>query len=149
MIYWLTGQPSSGKTTLANKIREDFILNGHQKELVKIIDGDDLRLQTSNNDFSVKGRTYNVDMAQKIAYYLHMKNEIVIVSLVSPYLNQRENFKEFLGDNIKEFYIHTTEKRERSHYHVKDYQPPISNFIDIDTTIDSVDDSFKKIKKFL
>ena len=57
----------------------------------------------------------------------------------------REEFKEKLGDNIVELYTHTTEKRERYRYRVKDYEPPQINFIDVDTTKDSIETSFSKI----
>jgi|TARA_R110000824_G_scaffold156963_2_gene330348 adenylylsulfate kinase-like enzyme len=146
MVYWLTGQPSSGKTVLSNELEKELISVGFKP---KRIDGDDLRELISNKDYSIKGRVYNVDVAQKIAHYLHNQDEIVIVSLVSPYLDQREEFKEMLGKGIKEFYIHTSEKRERDCYHVKGYQKPINNFLDVDTTEDTIEESLLKILKVL
>jgi len=44
-----------------------------------------------------------------------------------------------------EIFVHTTEPRERDHFHVKDYEPPQVNFIDINTTKDSPDISFSKL----
>jgi hypothetical protein len=76
---------------------------------------------------------------------LHNQNFDVVVSLVSPYRWLREEFKEKLGENIKEFYIHTTEPRERDHFKVKDYEPPLDNFISIDTTEDNPEESLIKI----
>tara|TARA_R110000796_G_scaffold778_2_gene3024 strand:- start:780 stop:1220 length:441 start_codon:yes stop_codon:yes gene_type:complete len=146
MVYWLTGQPSSGKTVLSNELEKELISVGFKP---KRIDGDDLRELISNKDYSIKGRVYNVDVAQKIAHYLHNQDEIVIVSLVSPYLDQREEFKEMLGKGIKEFYIHTSEERERDCYHVKGYQKPINNFLDVDTTEDTIEESLLKILKVL
>lgn len=143
MIYWFTGQPCAGKTVLANKLAENFSVNNGM--VTKRIDGDDLRTLITNKDYSTKGRIYNVDIAQKLAHYSHSQGEIAIVSLVSPYIDQREEFKELLGTNITEIYVHTSEVRERDHFHVKGYQAPISNFIDLDTTNDGVDESFKKL----
>tara|TARA_R110000796_G_scaffold63909_3_gene147829 strand:- start:2220 stop:2648 length:429 start_codon:yes stop_codon:yes gene_type:complete len=140
MIYWFTGQPSSGKTTLAKKLKKIL------KYPVKMIDGDDLRDLISNKDYTIKGRVYNVDIAQKIAHYSHNQGEVVIVSLVSPYLDQREEFKALLGDNIKEFYIHTTDARERDHFHVEGYQPPRKNYTEINTN-DSLEQSVNKMMK--
>ena len=37
---WLTGQPASGKTTLANMLIDNFNKNGHEKDFYNI-DGDD------------------------------------------------------------------------------------------------------------
>jgi adenylylsulfate kinase len=35
--------------------------------------------------------------------------------------------------NITEFYLHTTEIRGKEDYFVEDYEPPIHNFVDINT----------------
>jgi len=146
-IYWFTGQPCAGKTILGDKLREyllstPYVSNGKN---IKRVDGDDLRDLISNKDYSIKGRVYNVDIAQKIAHYSHKQGDIVIVSLVSPYLDQREEFKQKLGNDIIEIYVHTTQPRERDHFHVLGYQKPEVNFIDIDTTVDTIEESLKKI----
>ena len=54
MIIWLTGQPGSGKTTLANSL----ISNIKKDNSIKIInlDGDDLRSINKNKDYSKEGR---------------------------------------------------------------------------------------------
>lgn len=140
MIYWFTGQPAAGKTVLADMLRLKAIPNSYR------IDGDQMRDLFANKDYSIKGRIANIDAAQKIAHYLHnLGRKDVIVSLVSPYIDQREEFKQMLGDNIKEIYVHTSEVRERDHFHVKGYQPPQENFIDIDTTEDTPEQSLQKI----
>jgi adenylylsulfate kinase-like enzyme len=141
MIYWFTGQPGSGKTTLANKLVEYFTNN---YTFVHHIDGDDLRDVFNNKDYSEWGRRKNVERAQDIALYLNSKSNVV-VSLVSPFKDQREMFKD--KAKVKEIYVHTTDKRGRENYHVLDYQPPISNFIDIDTTDKTIMESFKEILK--
>jgi len=138
MIYWLTGQPCAGKTTLADLLKKE-------KPGAFRIDGDDMRELFSNKDYSAKGRIDNVGTAQRIAHYLHNQGRDVIVSLVSPYVDQREEFKTLLGDNIKEIYVHTTEPRERDHFKAIAYTPPLENYIDINTTKDSINESFEKI----
>jgi len=143
MIYWFTGQPSHGKTVLADLLKKEVLPNAYR------IDGDEMRELFTNKDYSIKGRIANIDAAQKIAHYLHNQGQDVIVSLVSPYLDQREEFKQILGDNIKEIYVHTNEPRERDHFAVKGYQSPQENFIDIDTTSDTPLQSLEKIKNYL
>ena len=101
MIYWFTGQPSHGKTILADLLKQTLLPNAYR------VDGDDLRDLFTNKDFSIKGRVMNVDAAQKISHYLHNQGHDVIVSLVSPYIDQREEFKQLIGNNLKEIYIHT------------------------------------------
>ena len=130
MIYWFTGQPCAGKTTLAKKLHRI-------KPNAFMIDGDDLRDLTVNKDYSINGRVNNVNTAQKIAHYLHNQGKDGIVALVAPYIDQREDFKAVLGNNIKEIYVHTTEKRERDHFKAIAYVAPTKNFIDIDTTNDT------------
>jgi adenylylsulfate kinase len=133
MIYWLTGQPGHGKTTLAKLFKEHLEVNYKHKKIMHI-DGDDLREIFNNKDFSKAGRIKNITFAQGLAKYLHMKNFEVIVSLVAPYKEVRESFKTDLGSELIEIYVHTDELRGREANHVSDYEIPTENFIDIDTT---------------
>jgi adenylylsulfate kinase-like enzyme len=59
---------------------------------------------------------------------------MVLVSLVSPYEDQREEFKSKMGNSILEFYVTTDQIRGRENFHVENYQPPKSNYILIDTS---------------
>ena len=138
MIYWFTGQPAHGKTVLANLLKKE--IPGAFR-----IDGDDMRELFSNKDYSINGRVVNVGTAQRIAQYLNNQGKDVIVSLVAPYVDQREDFKTLMGDQIMEFYVHTTEPRERDHFKAIAYTPPLTNFVDIDTTNDSEQQSFEKV----
>lgn len=142
MIYWFTGQPAHGKTVLANMLKEAL-------PKAYRIDGDDMRELFSNKDYTIKGRVENVGTAQKIAHYLHNQGQDVIVSLVAPYIDQREDFKKMMGDNLVEIYVHTSEPRERDHFKAISYVAPQENFIDIDTTVDDPFDSFTKLLKEL
>jgi len=138
MIYWFTGQPCAGKTVLANMLKKE-------KPGAFRIDGDDMRELFSNKDYSINGRVINVGTAQRIAQYLNNQGKDVIVSLVAPYVDQREDFKALMGDQIVEFYVHTTESRERDHFKAIAYTPPLTNFVDIDTTHDTEKESFEKV----
>ena len=139
MIYWLTGQPCAGKTVLADMLKRKLLFDAYR------IDGDDMRELFSNKDYSIKGRVENVATAQRISHYLHNQGEDVIVSLVSPYIDQREEFKKLLGDSLVEIYVHTTDVRERDHFKAEAYIAPKDNFIDIDTTNDTPEQSYKEL----
>jgi adenylylsulfate kinase len=128
MIIWLTGQPGAGKTTLATWLLASYPDKG------VIVDGDDIREIFDNKDYSEEGRRKNIDLAQKIAKFLHKKGNTAIVSLVSPYKDQRDNFKSEMGKELIEVYVHTTDIRGRENFHVEGYQQPTEFFIDIDTT---------------
>lgn len=140
MVYWFTGQPGAGKTTLAECLTLDLLPKSIN------VDGDDIREIFDNKDYSEAGRRKNIELAQNLAHFLHNKNYNVIVSLVSPYKDQRESFKEKLGNSIVEFYVHTTEDRGRNQFHVENYEPPTENFIDVDTTYETPFETYLKIK---
>ena len=110
------------------------------------LDGDDLRELTVNKDYTEEGRITNIRNAHMITEYLHNNGCDVVVSLVAPYEWLREEFKEKIGlQEFQEFYVHTSEKRERDHFHSKDYVSPTKDFIDVNTTNISPNDSFSKI----
>jgi len=145
MIYWLTGQPGHDKTVLSKMLKHYIELK--ENTTVFNIDGDDLREILTNKDYSKQGRENNIKTAHSIARYLANQGFDVIVSLVSPYRELREEFKS-LG-NITEIYVHTTEIRGREQFHVEDYEPPLSNFIDIDTTNQTPGQSLSTILNYI
>lgn len=145
MIYWFTGQPGAGKTTLANALKHYLEENNLKKGDIFMVDGDDLRNLYENKDYTIKGRVDNITAAQRISKYLHDQGNTVIVSVVAPYLDQREEFKHFLGKDIVEIYVHTTEIRGREQYFASGYKDPKDNFIEINTTGVTVEDSLAKL----
>ena len=144
-VYWFTGQPSHGKTVLANLLIDEL----EKEHEVFHVDGDDLRALTLNKDFSEQGRIDNVRGAQKIAHYLYNEGYTVVVSLVSPYRWQREELKTMLGADLIELYVHTDSPRERDHFSVFNYEAPLERFIDVDTTEDTPEESIDKILKLI
>jgi adenylylsulfate kinase-like enzyme len=138
-IYYLIGQPGAGKTTLAKYLCEHILSNSHH------IDGDDLRNLTKNKDYSEKGRRNNIELAQTMAKLSLKDGKNVVMSIVSPFKDLRDNFKKELNDKVIEIFVHTTDVRGREEYHVKDYQKPTENYIDIDTTNKSILESITAI----
>ena len=129
MIIWLTGQPGSGKTTMATKLFEMYS-DWLQLDNVIHLDGDDVRNVLDNKDYSLEGRRKNIQFAIDMARVLHDKDYVVICSFVSPYRDMREKLKEM--SKVKEFYLHST-REPRKEYWVKDYEPPLENFTEINT----------------
>lgn len=140
MIIWITGQPGSGKTTLAKEItiNEPLCQWFH-------IDGDDIRELFDNKDYSEEGRRKNIELAQQIAQYLISKGKKVVVSLVSPYKDQRDKFKQKMGNQILEVYVHTSEIRGREKFFVENYEPPTENYIDMCTDNITVAECVEKL----
>lgn len=140
MIYWFTGQPGHGKTTLAKAMLDHLVSKGIEAFHV---DGDDLRALTTNADYSRGGRENNIRRAQLLAHYLQSKGHTVVVSLVAPYRDIREELK--AAADVTEVYVHTTETRGREEKHASDYEAPLTDFIDIDTTGKSVEESLQEV----
>lgn len=94
-IYWLTGLPCSGKSTIAEELSRH--LNA------EILDGDQIRAITNNNDFSREGRANHIKsvaaMANLLSKYTH-----VVVALVSPLRSVREEVK-MKYPNVYEIYL--------------------------------------------
>ena len=151
MIIWLTGQPGSGKTTLANSLIDNI---SKEEPNIKIInlDGDDLRKINKNKDYSKEGRIKNISTAISIIRFLVNKEYFCIVSIVAPYAFLRDELKEEFS--FLEVYLHTTEIRGREDYFAKDYEIPTdSKTLRLDTgksTIkectDQIVNRYKQIK---
>ena len=92
MIIWLTGQPGSGKTTLANELLAFFKEHYSHQKIINI-DGDDLRLINKNQDYSKEGRIKNISTAISIMRFLANKDYLCIVSIVAPYRFLRDELK--------------------------------------------------------
>jgi adenylylsulfate kinase len=147
MIYLFTGQPGSGKTTLGKKLQ--IWLQTDKKNWRKSvfhIDGDQLREIFPNKDYSKEGRERNIQKAFDIAKYLDKSGNDVVISLVSPYREMREQLKSEC--KVQEIYCHTKKIRGREEFFALDYEKPIEFFINLDTSY-SVDDTFKNLIKHI
>ncbi len=137
MIYYFCGQPASGKTTLAKR------LNKHLGNKSFHIDGDNLRALLKNEDYSEIGRRRNIQAVNDIARYLDNQGFNVIISVVSPYLELRESLK--ASNKVIEFYVHTENIRGREKFFVDNFEKPESNFIDVCTDNENVEETFNNL----
>jgi len=115
MIIVLFGQPHSGKTTLANAIKE--------QQDVEIIDGDKLRDIFQNKDYSREGRIKNLNRASDIAHYISSTGKDVILALVYPYKEARDYLRS-LTSEVKFVYLTYEVDRGRENFHVKNFEYP-------------------------
>ncbi len=147
MIYLFTGQPGSGKTTLAKKLQTWLQTDKKNwRKSVFHIDGDQLRELFPNTDYSKEGRYKNINKAFDIAKYLDSCGNDVVISLVSPYKELREKLKEEC--KVVEIYCHTKKMRGREDKFALDYEPPVEFFIDLDTS-DTPENTFNKLLKII
>ena len=138
MIYWFTGQPGAGKTTLAKALIKECNDNCIH------IDGDGLRDLFQNFDYTPKGRVKNIQSVLDLCRFLDDKGLTVVVSVVAPYRDMRESLKS--TNEVTEIYVHTTEIRGRENYFAKDYEPPLDDFISMDTTNRSIESCLDEIE---
>jgi len=134
MIIWFTGQPKSGKTTLARSL---------SKELgCPWIDGDRVREMVGNHDYSIEGRRENISLIQQIALVSDRHNKYCVVSAVAPFRDQRDAFKQ--RHNVLEVYLPTPPNHKTAH-HVPYYEPPVQYFLEVNTFLFTPDVCLAKI----
>lgn len=137
-LIWLTGQPGAGKTVIGEKIHQYISSTSSNKTI--IIDGDDIRALFENQDYSIPGRKKNVEFVQKLVDFLTKNDIIPIVCMVSPFKDLREEMKNKY--TTLELYLTCDEERGREHFHVDYYEKPTTNFIALDTTKKTIEETF-------
>jgi adenylylsulfate kinase len=146
MIISFTGQPNSGKTTLALELVHR--LHEMRKDVTAIvIDGDSLRTITKNVDYSKNGRRKNVKTAINISINSDTSNDYTVVALVSPFRDLRESLKNNNKHSVKEVYLHSSRLREGKM--VDYYELPLNNYLDIDTDKHTIEESIKLILDYI
>ena len=105
---WFTGLPSSGKSTIAGAVEEQLVSRGRSAYL---LDGDNLR-HGLNGDlgFSAADRSENVRRAGHVALLLADAGVVALVSLISPYVADRERARAIhreAGLPFLEVYVNT------------------------------------------
>lgn len=166
LIIWITGLPSSGKSTLAGALEKKlFSLGWH----TVLIDGDSIR-KGLNNDlgFSREERSENIRRIGEVAKIVHKAGLICIVSVIAPYQKDRDLVKLMAGSgNLLEIYLECpisvcksrdpkglyakADVGEISHFTGIDdpYEPPINPDLIIDTSKLDVEQCVDKVLRKL
>lgn len=104
--YWFTGLSGAGKTTLANWMKAQLEPAGIR---CVILDGDELR-KTLNSDlgFDRASRRENARRIAEVAKLLLDAGTVVLVSTISPYLEDRADARRrFANGDFFEVYVAT------------------------------------------
>ena len=161
-ILWMTGLPCSGKTTIVKDLQKDI-------PNLAMLDGDELREWFSPKDFSKEGRDEHNKKVAHLAKLLLNHGVPSIVSLVSPYIENRKNAREIInaGDQFAECYVKCSlekcEERDVKGMYAKarkgeikgftgiddPYEAPEKADLIIDTEHEPLSDSANKVKDFL
>lgn len=99
MTVWLTGLPSSGKSTIARGVARRLSDAGHR---VAVLDGDEIRRNlTSDLGFSRADREENVRRIGYVAQLLSTQGVITLVPVIAPYIDSRKRLRiQHLSDGI-------------------------------------------------
>jgi adenylylsulfate kinase len=152
-VIFLTGLSGSGKTTIANELARQFSNNKNKPVL---LDGDEIRKKINLTAFDETSRKkHNLDTG-RMAAALEAEGNIVIVALISPYKEVRQQIRKMCNRFI-EVYLSTgikicIERDPKGLYkkaingEIKDftgisapYYPPSNPEIILDTTVLSVE----------
>lgn len=161
-VLWMTGLPCSGKTTIVKKLQESI-------PNLAMLDGDELREWLSPKDFSKQGRDEHNKKVAHLAKLLLKHNVPVAVSLVSPYIENRENARKVInsGDKFAEVFVKCSlakcEERDVKGMYKKarageikgftgiddPYEAPPNPDLLVDAEHETLEESAQKIKEYL
>ena len=139
-ILWLTGLSGAGKTTIAGKIEELLIQRGNH---CYVLDGDNIR-HGLNRDlgFTAADRVENIKRVAEVAKLFVDAGLIAIVSLISPFRNERQMARELVEHSeFIEIFVDTPldvcEQRDPKGLYKKVRAGELSNFTGIDSPYES------------
>ncbi|WP_050736219.1 adenylyl-sulfate kinase [Methylobacterium sp. ARG-1] len=96
VIAWFTGLSGAGKSSVANAVDHALMQVGRH---TMVLDGDNLRHGLSNDlGFSDEDRVENIRRAAETARLMAEAGLIVIVSLISPFRQERAMARRIAGD---------------------------------------------------
>lgn len=161
---WLTGLPSSGKTTTALALASALRENGNK---VECLDGDELRRKLGRElGFSREDRLENIRRAVYTSKLLNRHGVTTVISMIAPYVEMRGFARAELQSYI-EVYVHCPLeqciRRDVKGLYAKAikgeiaaftgisdvYEPPVNPEITVHTHLNSVEENVNQILNYL
>jgi adenylylsulfate kinase len=105
LTVWLTGLPSSGKSTLARGLADRLRTHGCR---VEVLDGDAMRASlTKELGFSREDRIENVRRIGFVAALLSRHGVVVLCPVIAPYRVARDEVRDLHGGRFVEVFVAT------------------------------------------
>jgi len=163
-VIWFTGLSGSGKSTVASHLQ---VVLHSQSVKTYVLDGDNIRLGLNTDlDFTDQGRIENIRRIAEVAKLFADAGLITLCSFISPFEADRQKAKDIIGkENFIEVYVKCDlaecEKRDVKGLYARARSGQIKNFtgidspyeapknptIELNTTIQSIDECVNKIIK--
>jgi bifunctional enzyme CysN/CysC len=107
LTIWFTGLSGSGKSSIAQELERRLYAEGRH---VYVLDGDNLRLGLNRDlTFSKGDRSENIRRAAEVARLFNDAGTIVLVPVISPFREDRENARRIIGpERFFEAYLSTS-----------------------------------------
>jgi bifunctional enzyme CysN/CysC len=164
-VFWLTGLPSAGKSTVAMAVQRLLFDRGRH---VYVLDGDTLRT-TLNVDlgFSEEDRSENVRRTAAVAAAIADAGMVVVCALISPFAADRDRARAAYPGRFFEIFVscdlETAEQRDvKGHYKrarageiprftgiSSPYEPPQNPDMTLDTTQHTIAESAGHLLEFI
>ena len=133
-VLWFTGLSGSGKSTIADQLSQRLQKLGRMHT---ILDGDSLRTGlTRDLGFTEADRVENIRRTAEVAKLMAEAGLVVLVCLISPYRQDRNNARDIIGaDRFSEIHVATDlavcEDRDPKGLYAKARSGAIPNFTGI------------------
>lgn len=131
LVFWFTGLSGSGKTTVAKRVKPLLEAAGFS---VLLLDGDDIRRRLHTNlGFGEQDIKKNNALIAGLCRDFRGDYDIILVSIISPYISSREQARVLLGKGFYEIYfsvdLETLIKRDVKGLYAKAKRNEIPNLI--------------------
>ena len=129
-IFWMTGRPGAGKSTLAMRAERELFNRGRS---VYVLDGDNMR-RGLNSDlgFTPEDRVENIRRASELAALFADAGFIAIAAFISPYARDRALARSRFPQGFDEVYIRCSaavcEARDPKGHYARARSEHIPNF---------------------
>ena len=149
VLLWLTGLPSSGKSTIAYTVEHALVSRGH---LAYVLDGDNIRFGLNKNlGFSAEERAENLRRIGEVGKLFVDGGFLTLASFVSPYRADRDGVRALMdtGDFVEIFIdtpVELCEQRDPKGLYKKARSGEIPNFTGVSDPYEAPENAEMGIK---